>query len=400
MGRLSSIPDIEKRIGKPLKEYLKESIESGKKPAEIATEIGISQSQAYQFIKDCGLKEVIKAARKWARSTIGDLKAKLEEYFEEKTRAGLSPISIQKDREAWRLYLWWLDSTRRIADVEPHGLSLDYFNDFFTYLSTQTNRYGKNFKRPLSKVSQQTYRKRMAAFINWLVKMEFVSKEFKNPFNKMMKIKLDKKLPEDMPDEIIELALNSFGGDLEGIRNKTIYAWFLETGMRLGGITSIKMNQFDWKMGRGRITEKGNKERTIWLSDKLKAQVTKYLVIRESKAKCDSLWIAGDGEALTDSGIYTMIASLNDTFKDDIARLCPGQRFHPHLFRHIWAKHLAQSEVPGFAMMVMGGWEDLELVRHYALAYNQDKAWSYINKASPLSKIGGIEENGTQINNI
>jgi integrase len=101
------------------------------------------------------------------------------------------------------------------------------------------------------------------------------------------------------------------------------------------------------------------------------------------------LWINEKGEPLTASGIYLMVSHVNDMpgMRDELARLAPGQRFHPHLFRHIWAKYLALSEVPGFAMMVMGGWSDLKLVQHYAAAYAQEKAWSYINKASPLSNI-------------
>jgi integrase len=111
--------------------------------------------------------------------------------------------------------------------------------------------------------------------------------------------------------------------------------------------------------------------------------------LRAPRTKNIAVWISADGTPLTDSGIYQIIYKMNDIpgIKEEIERLNPGERFHPHLFRHIWAKHLALSEVPGFAMMVMGGWEDLELVQHYAAQYTEEKAWSYINKASPLSNI-------------
>lgn len=391
MGRKSIIPEIEARIGKPLKEYLTKLISEGKNPQEIASELGIGKSKVYEVIKDLGLKDYIKATKRQVASGGGELRKYLDDYAADKRRAGLSPKTLKKDEETWRLYLWWLEHTGRIADlihaIRP-PVGLESLNKFFDYVDTESNRFGKQFKKTLGKIAQKSYRKRMNAFVHWLQKMEIIPDQPKeNPFNKMMPIKVPRRQPEDMPDEIILKALNSFGDSFEEIRNKTIFEWFLETGMRLGGVASLKISQFDWEKGIGRIVEKGNKERTIVLSAKLKGEVEKYLKLREPIAKCDSLWINAKGQALTNSGIWRMLNLLNDKFKEDIAYLAPEERFHPHLFRHIWAKHLALSEVPGFAMMVMGGWEDLKLVQHYAAAYTQEKAWSYIDKASFLSKI-------------
>lgn len=394
MGRLSLIPQIEARIGKSLKEYFPDAVKRAISPEQIATELVISKSLAYEFIKDYGVKEALKEARRKAvRSGViaGELRKRIDEYIAEKKRAGMSPVTLKKDEETWRLYLWYLDYKAIPADLE-HGLALDPLNSFFSYITTETNRFGKQFKKVAGQRTLKNYSKRMKAFYHWLQLMEYISDEPKADITrKMMKIKVPKRLPEDMSDETIRKVLNSFGDSFTDIRNKTIVEWFLETGMRLGeeegGVTHLKINQFDWEKGTGRIVEKGDKQRTIVMSDKLREQVNKYIKVREPIAKTDYLWITEKGEALAGQGIQKMCSELNDIpgIKEDIARLNPGDRFHAHLFRRLWTKHLAQSEVPAFAMMIMGGWEDLELVQHYASAYGQEKAWSYINKASPLS---------------
>lgn len=390
MGRKNIIPDLEEKIGQPLKPWMASKIREGLTPEQIAAELGIGKSKTYELIRDFDLKSVQKEVKRSLETgTENELRRNIEVYLSEKETAGISPISIQKDRDLWRNYLWWLKFTGNPINLSSITNG-DVILTFFKYLETEKNRFGRNFKSVAGKQTILTYRKRMAAFFHWLQLKRIVPRETDDPFKMMMKIKIPYKLPEDMPDEILKMALDSFDNSFEGIRNRTVIEWFLETGMRLGGVSKLKINQFDWEKGVGRVTEKGNKQRTIVLSEKLQAQISRYMEIREPRTKSSSLWISSDGTPLTDKGIYQIVSKMNDIpgIREEIARLAPGQRFHPHLFRHVWAKYLALSEVPGFAMMVMAGWENLELVQHYAAAYTQEKAWSYINTASPLSNIG------------
>lgn len=390
MGRKNIIPELETKIGGQLKPWLANKIREGNTPEQIAKELGIGKSKVYILIKDFDLKSVQKEVKKaQATGTQNELRKQIETYLAEKKTAGLSEETTRKDWDLWKNFLWWLENTGKPVNLSSI-MSVETIRTYYTYLETSKNRFGREFKAGVTKVTLQTYKKRMAAFIHWLQKNEIVSDEKKaDPFTKLMTIKIPKRKPEDMDDSIIKMVLASYGESFEGVRDRTILEWFLETGMRLGGVLRLKINQFDWETGKGHVIEKGNKERTIVMSQKLQAQVKKYMLLREPRARDDALWITSTGAPLSEGGISKICAKMNNIpgVKEAIARLNPGNRFHPHLFRHVWAKHLALSEVPGFAMMVMGGWEDLELVQHYARAYNEDKAWSYINKASPLNNI-------------
>ena len=392
MGRKSIIPDLEAKIGQSLKPYLSTELRNGKTPEQIGEALGVGKTTVYGLISDFELKDVQKEVRKTIKTgTENELRKLIDRYLDEKKNVvNVSPETIEKDTNMWRLWFWWLEFAGLPLNLNSM-LSDEIIVRFFTYIRTEKNRFGRKMGKVAGQSTVLTYRARMDAFIHWLQVKGIIADDRKsNPFTRIPKGKTAKKLPEDMHESIILKVLNSFDeSTFEGIRDKTLFSWFLETGQRLKGVESIRMNSFEWETGRGKVIEKGSKQRTIVLSEELRTQVRKYVEIRAPRAKTQALWIADDGRELTDSGIWQMIHKLNDIpgVKEEIARLSPGNRFHPHLFRHLWAKYLVESEVPGFAMMVMGGWEDLELVQHYAAAYAQDKAWAYINKASPLSNI-------------
>lgn len=385
MGRRDIRPELEKKLGSPLKPWLTARINEGKSPEEIAKALEIGKSKAYEFITDFGLKDAIKAAKAQKKTSGGELSFYFDKYLDEKRMAGLSKKTISKDVTAFRLYTWWLEHFNKSLDLNS-GFSQDNMTEYFTYLATQTNRFGKQSKKIVGDVARKSYQKQFIAFGHWLEKQEIIKD---SPMKKVRSIKVPKSLPEDIPDIVIAKVLNSFDDSFIGVRNKTIFSWFLETGQRLGGVAGIRLANFDWGKGKGLVVEKGRKERTVVLSNLLQSLVKKYMVMREGIAKCDYLWINEKGERFDDHGIYGIFADLDDKFRADMERYAPkpGQTIHPHAMRHVWAKHLAQAEVPLFSIMVMAGWENLALVQRYAAAYTQETAWKYINTASPLSKL-------------
>lgn len=393
MGRKNIVPELEKKLGSPLKPWLTARINEGKTPEEISKLLEIGKSKVYEIVKEFGLKDMIKASRKQKESGGGgELKFYLDKYIDEKRMAGLSKKTISKDVTAFRLYLWWLENFHKPLDLNG-GFNKDTLGDYLIYLAAQTNRFGRQFKKPVSDMGRVSYLKQFIAFDHWLKKQDIRKESFTE---KMRKIKVPRTLPEDIPDIVIDKILGSYGNSFLDVRDKTIFSWFLETGQRLGGVAAIRLANFDWEKGQGIVIEKGRKERTIVLSKMLLSQVKKYLEVREPIAKCDYLWINPKGQPLdnfvtdppTYHGTYKIFSNLDKKFRADMEKysIKPGQSIHPHAMRHVWAKHLAQAEVPLFSIMVMAGWENLDLVQRYARAYTQETAWKYINTASPLSQ--------------
>lgn len=393
MGRKSIIPEIEAKISQPLKEYLVEAIKNGKSPPEIASELGVSQSLAYDFISKYGLKSKLTEARRQAAAGVkeGELYEAIEDYINWKKRSGFTEATLRNTRQFFRSWTWWLDYAKVPTDID-HACSVESVEAFMDYCREVTPRFGgKNAasRRPMSKRTYNNILTNLIAFLHYLedVKEAIETKEVTKIKKTVPKVKEEEKTPEDLPDEIIKKIRNSFDNSFEGIRNKAILTVFIETGMRLDGVNHMKRHQFNLETGWGKVVEKGKKERDIRMSAALLETLKSYIPRRDKIAKCDDLWIKADGSRFPYGAIEKMVMGLNQPLADDLKRLCPGQRIHPHVFRHIWAKFLVESNVGIQAIADMGGWNDLKLVQHYARAHQKRLAWSEFEKASPLKNI-------------
>ena len=392
MGRVSKIPEIEARIGQPLGKYLLDLVKQGKKPTEIASILGVSLSNIYTIIKELGLKPKIKEITHRTEGMSGELAEMFQKFLSSSTVKGKTAKTLTSYGGTFKNFLWWLDDKgikTTLAAWNP-----DNIRDFMLYMGTTTMRYGSE-NPAVKKVAGQstllgTWNK-FHAVGEWARNYGGIfPRESQNPVQKDFKPKKPKAIIMDMPDDEILTLLRSFGNDFTGIRDKTIIILFLDSGMRLGGMSSLKIDTYDLERGSwGVVKEKGEKERRIQLSTTAATQLVTYLEARNQiKTEAKSLWVTSTGGILTKKGVEVMIKRLD---KQGIVRT----HLHAHLFRHVWAKHMVLSKVSALALMKMAGWEDLELAQQYTLAYSDKDAWSEHEKASPITKLlGGMDNEG------
>lgn len=373
MGRASIIPEIEARIGKPCHKFFKEEVEKGTKPQEIGEMVGISRSQAYDLVKAFNLsatvKEVAKQHLLYGES--GGLKDLIDSFLKAKEVGDRSEKTLLNYRDVLYAFLKW------IADKgKPNSLvifeSPDHLREYMLYLKNEAIGHGK----PLQASTRRLYYRVLRAFGYWLEAEEKIEK---NPMKRIESPKVGKREPEDLPNEVVAGIYEGFDDSFEGIRNKAIIGVFLETGLRLDENVSLTIDQVNLETGWANIIGKGDKERKIKLSPFILEALKQYVELRNPIAKTDSLWIDINGQVFSRDGIRRMVHALNDKF--------PGHRIHPHLFRHVWARFMAESNVNLLAIAKMGGWTDLDLVQHYASAMSAEKAWEDYEHATPLNRV-------------
>ena len=385
MGRVSRIPEIEARIGQPLDKYLKDAAKQGKQPPEIAVELGISLSTIYEFIKKFGLKDTFKEAAQaeiYARKS-GELKDEIDSFLKEKERIDRSPKTLLNYKDALYKFLWWLD----VVDKRPATLGTfenkQVINDWLYYIKSTPVRWGgksNTGRKEVGPVTINMYRRILGTFGGWL---KFNDKIKDNPVDKVSKSKVPKRDPEDVTDEAIQKIFDSFSGTFAGVRNATITLMFLDTGMRIGGLCSLKVDTLDLDTGFGKVIEKGNKQRTVHLSKGMIRQLRAYLAMREPIARTNKLWVTETGDEFKIAIIQLMYRELSKKLgiKTNLNR-----SVHPHVFRHVWAKKIFEAHIDPYVIMAMGGWEDLELVMHYARAYNPMGAWEEHDRVTPITQ--------------
>lgn len=382
MGRKSIRPELEAKLGKPLPQYLDEAIKKGKKVPEIASEIGISQSQTYEFINRFGLKSKFKEAAKQLRriKSGSEIEEVFKRYIQFKENEEIRPRTIENYRDVFDNFLWWLQNMNRPTTIHVIE-SPEILNDFVSYLKTEEVRFGgraTSARHKMEASSIGNYLTVLKTFARWC-EIEGLVEDIEKKLKRVAIPKVrGKKLPEDLSDEAIKRIFNSFGNDFIGIRNRTIITILLETGIRLEGLCSLKENSFDLETGLATITEKGEKERWIHLNSKALNQLKKYLEIREELAETDSLWITYEGTEFKRNPLRAWIGSLSKI---------AGEHCHTHIFRHVWAKYLALSDFNPLKARTMGGWNDVKLYEHYASAYTSKQAWEGHEEASAIEKL-------------
>ena len=116
-------------------------------------------------------------------------------------------------------------------------------------------------------------------------------------------------------------------------------ALLLATGMRVGELAALRIDDIDADTGRLRILGKGSRERTVFvINSQLRSELQKYLSVRHAGANVHGASLLADdrGRALTTARIRFLIAH--------VAR-ASGIRRHvtPHMLRHTAATMLLES---------------------------------------------------------
>ena len=187
-----------------------------------------------------------------------------------------------------------------------------------------------------------------------------------NPFQEVSSPKLDKTLPEQVDEDVMEKILDRIDTNtLLGSRNKALLETLYGTGMRVSELCSIKITDFDFFRMVVTIRGKGNKERQVPIYDLLKDEVISYnngarmeLVARNKDEIPAELFLNNHGKPLTTRGVRVI---LDDITKEAAETL----KIHPHMIRHSFATHLLNHGADLRSVQALLGHENLATTQIY-----------------------------------
>lgn len=193
----------------------------------------------------------------------------------------------------------------------------------------------------------------------WLVKEEEL---LKNPCVKIKRPKLPKKVREGLT--IIEL--EQVRAACKNIRQRALIEVFYSTGCRLDELCKLNIGDIDWEHSSAIVHGKGNKERRVFLSEKAKYYLKKYLESREDE--CPAL-ITSERKPirrLTHEGIQYQIKKI---------RLASGisKSLHPHILRHTFAQLSLDAGMEIADLQSLMGHESAETTARYATVSEERK---------------------------
>jgi integrase/recombinase XerC len=267
-------------------------------------------------------------------------------------------------------FINYLSNEKRYPDttLNSYQRDLDLYYGFiklkkFNYLDISKDEI-REFLKYLDNLnySNSTISRILSALRHFYSYLVLDGKIDNNIFKSIRNPKRERKLPNFLQPDELETIFDSI--DLEtdlGIRNRFIVELLYATGIRVGELVNIKINDINRSDRSILILGKGNKERIVSYGDYCEDILVKYLKDgREdfNKKNSDYLFLNHLGEKLTERGVRYI---LNEVIK--ITSLTKS--ISPHMIRHSFATHLLNEGCDLIAVQKLLGHESISATQVY-----------------------------------
>lgn len=147
-----------------------------------------------------------------------------------------------------------------------------------------------------SKASIDNVRRNLSSFFSWLEEENYI---LKSPMKRIHKIKVDKVIKETYSDETLELLRDNCGC----LRDLAIIDLLASTGMRVGELVKLNINDIDFENRECVVFGKGNKERPVYFDARTKIHLKNYLNTRNDNNPALFVSLDAPHERLNISGV-------------------------------------------------------------------------------------------------
>ncbi len=238
------------------------------------------------------------------------------------------------------------------------------------------------YDRKLSRNSVARKLSSLRSFYRYLFNKDLIKT---NPFKYVTTPKKEKRLPRYLGVEELEIIFNT--PDLNtplGQRDKLILEVLYATGIRVGELVNIKLDDIDFYRKEIRIFGKGSKERIDPFGDYCLEAINLFLndgrrkILKKHHTDSNYLIINEKGKKITTRGVEKIIDNV-------IKKASLKKHVSPHMLRHSFATHLLNEGCDILTVKELLGHESLESTQIYTHVSNERLREVYL-KYHPLNK--------------
>lgn len=232
--------------------------------------------------------------------------------------------------------------------VESIGKTVKHIttDDLRKYLSDYQEKKGS------SKVTIDNMRRILSSFFGWLEDEELI---IKSPVRRIHKVKASKVIKETYTDEELEKMRDS----CDEIRDVALIDFLASTGMRVGELVQLNIEDIDFEERECTVLGKGDKERIVYFDVRSKIHLKQYIESRRDENPALFVSLNAPHERLEIGGVESRLRKIgNDLGIDNV---------HPHRFRRTLATVAIDKGMPIEQLQQLLGHQRIDTTLQYAM---------------------------------
>lgn len=203
-----------------------------------------------------------------------------------------------------------------------------------------------------SNVTIDNVRRNISSFFSWLEEEDYI---LKSPMKRIHKIKTKKVVKNTISDEAIEKLRDG----CKTTRDKAIIDLLYSTGMRVGELVNLNIDDIDLEGRECIVYGKGDKERRVYFDAKSKVHLKEYIDSRNDDNPALFVTLNTPFKRLKISGVEIRLRELGRELK--------LERIHPHKFRRTMATRAIDKGMPIEQVQKILGHSQIDTTMQYAM---------------------------------
>lgn len=207
-------------------------------------------------------------------------------------------------------------------------------------------------KKKSSKVTIDNIRRILSSFFSWLEDEDYI---LKSPVRRIHKVKIGTNIKETYSDEALELMRDNCTEP----RDLAMIDMLASTGMRVGEMVLLNINDIDFNERECIVFGKGNKERVVYFDARTKIHLQNYLNSRTDDNPALFVSLKAPHERLKIGGIEARLR--------EFGKQLGLHKVHPHKFRRTLATMAIDKGMPIEQLQQLLGHRKIDTTLQYAM---------------------------------